>query len=170
MRPASTSKSQPDDDPLEYDSEDSECKDPDADFQDLLADHPDRSASPAAKENLLEYPVKSIRTSLRVYVLADKYDVVALRMLAKERFTQTAATHWTTYDDFPDVIDELFTSTISNDPLREFVGELVTRQYHDDKVRAKLKPVMNKHPELAFTVLDKMVLLIYNDEKGKGEL
>ena len=131
---------------MECDSEKSECTDPDnLRDTDLLND---------TELNLI------IFTSLRVYIMAHKYDVPALRLLAKERFRCIVENHWLTFGGFPAVIDELFESTMPNDPLRLFVCQLIVYQYHiDPELRAKIKPLMNKHSALAVGVLDQMVVL-----------
>ncbi|KAF4813722.1 Speckle-type POZ protein-like A [Colletotrichum siamense] len=49
---------------------------------------------------------------LRLYVMADKYDVPALKLLARERFYRSAELSWEVADEFPAVVDELYSVTI----------------------------------------------------------
>ncbi|KAK3896388.1 speckle-type POZ protein-like B, partial [Staphylotrichum tortipilum] len=44
---------------------------------------------------------------LRLYVMADRFDVPALKLLARDRFYRTAERSWRVADCFPDVVDEL---------------------------------------------------------------
>ena len=152
-----------DQEPLEYHSEASDYTDPDELYDpDLLKDETSNKDKlpPWIGNYQMEYPVTSIIVSLRVYVMADKYDVPALKLLAKERFVRTVENFWLTYADFPAVVDELFASTMPNDPLQIFVCELVVCQYHvDPDVRARMKPVMERHSGFAVGVLEKMVAL-----------
>ncbi|KAJ9133976.1 hypothetical protein NKR23_g10373 [Pleurostoma richardsiae] len=116
-----------DEDPLEYDSEASKCTDPDDLYDsDLLYDEElnKDKLPPYITEYSTEHPISTF-TSLRVYLMADKYDVPALKLLAKDRFIRTIESTWLAYDDFPAVIDELFELTIPDDPLRNFVCELI---------------------------------------------
>lgn len=139
----------------EDDSKHSEYGNPDD-----LDEADESSQSENLEEYLEEYPITSLPISLRVYVMADKYDVPALKLLAKKRFTQTATDHWMKYDEFPAVVDELYESTVSNDPLRAFVCDLISCSYrHDEDLRVKMKPVMLRHSEFAIGVLDNYVSL-----------
>ena len=93
-----------------------------------------------------------------MYVIGDKYDIPALQLLAKKRFTQTTACHWTTYDDFPAVLDEFFTTTRSTDPLRRLVCTLMERDYATNPaMRIKIWPIVEKHGDLALKMLDCMM-------------
>ncbi|KAH0541720.1 hypothetical protein FGG08_003812 [Glutinoglossum americanum] len=57
----------------------------------------------------------------RVYSIADKYDVPALRLLAKEKFEEAVGTCWN-MDDFVHVIPEVYDSTPPTDRgLRDIV-------------------------------------------------
>ncbi|KAK1145697.1 hypothetical protein N8T08_003933 [Aspergillus melleus] len=125
--------------PLEYDSE---CSDHSSEFR--------PSENPYQEDCSVQ-----LFTSLRMYVIGDKYDIPALQLLAKKRFTQTTACHWTTYNDFPAVLDELFTTTRTTDPLRRLVCTLMERDYATNPaMRIKIRPIVEKHGDLALNMLD----------------
>lgn len=65
-------------------------------------------------------------SSVRVYAIADKYDIPPLKDLARQRFGDWAETNWDCVE-FPAMVKEVFESTPSTDRgLREVVFELVT--------------------------------------------
>ncbi|KAK6208605.1 hypothetical protein QIS74_12123 [Colletotrichum tabaci] len=91
---------------------------------------------------------------LRVYVMADKFAVPALKLLARDRFYRAAELAWDVADEFPDVVDELYTKTPDTDvDMRGIVCRLVGNSVFDDRVRERLEPVMRKHGDFAVGVL-----------------
>jgi hypothetical protein len=99
-------------------------------------------------------------TSLRVYVMADKFGVPALKLLARERFYRTAETIYTTCEDFPAVVDEMYHSTPPTDvAMREIPCRLIANQYCEEKaLRERIVPVMREHADLAVGVLHYMMV------------
>ncbi|KAK3896845.1 hypothetical protein C8A05DRAFT_48292 [Staphylotrichum tortipilum] len=97
---------------------------------------------------------------LRLYVMADKFDVPALKLLAQDRFYRTAERSWRVADCFPDVVDELYTTTPPTDVgLREMVCRLVGPTIKDDDdQRARLQAVMRKHGDFAVDAMEYMVV------------
>ncbi len=94
---------------------------------------------------------------LRLYIMADKFDVPALRLLARDRFYRAAELSWRVADCFPDVVDELYTNTLPTDlALREIVCRLVGVGIKDEEQRAKMDAVMRKHGDFAVGVMDYM--------------
>ena len=62
---------------------------------------------------------------VKVYSIADKYDVVALKSQAKEKFEKAAQSCWN-MEDFPPAISEVYSSTPATDRgLRDLVVEIV---------------------------------------------
>lgn len=59
----------------------------------------------------------SLFISLRVYVMADKFDVPSLKLLARHRFYNTAREVFQTYSGFPAVVDELTKNYGINNPV-----------------------------------------------------
>lgn len=69
-------------------------------------------------------PMSPMLFNVRVYSIAGKYDVMALKQRAKEKFTVAASTCWD-MDDFAHVISEIYTSTPPEDRgLRDIVVEV----------------------------------------------
>ncbi|KAI9771147.1 MAG: hypothetical protein M1840_002498 [Geoglossum simile] len=103
----------------------------------------------------------SLFTSLRVYVMADKFGVRALKLLARERFYRTAERIYVTCEDFPAVVDEMYRSTPPNDiAMREIPCRLVANQYFEEKaLKERMDPVMREHGELAVGVINYMFYL-----------
>ncbi|KAF4949830.1 hypothetical protein FGADI_8627 [Fusarium gaditjirri] len=92
---------------------------------------------------------------LRLYVLADKYDVPALRLLARDRFYRAAELVWEEAECFPDVVDELYQTTPPTDiAMREIVCRLVGAVIHVPSARDKMRGVMMKHGDFAVGVLE----------------
>src|SRR5207248_1655097 len=62
-------------------------------------------------------------SNVRVYSIAEKYGVLALKQKAKKKFKEAVSVGWN-MDDFPRVISETYSSTPSNDRgLRDVVAE-----------------------------------------------
>ncbi|KAF5723308.1 hypothetical protein FMUND_1942 [Fusarium mundagurra] len=92
---------------------------------------------------------------LRLYVLADKYNVPALRLLARDRFYRAVELVWEEAECFPDVVDELYQTTPPNDTaMREIVCRLVASVIHVPRVRDKMRNVMMKHGDFAVGVME----------------
>ncbi|KAK7432412.1 Kelch-like protein 10 [Neonectria magnoliae] len=92
---------------------------------------------------------------LRLYILADKYDVPALRLLARDRFYQEVEFTWEETERFPELVDELYRNTPPTDTaMREIVCRLVGNRILDDDVREKMRPVMVEHGDFAVGVME----------------
>jgi hypothetical protein len=92
---------------------------------------------------------------LRLYVLADKYDVPALRLLAPVRFYRAVELVWEEAECFPDVVDELYQTTPPTDTaMTEIVCRLVTAVIHVPRIREKMRNVMMKHGDFAVGVME----------------
>ncbi|EMD86655.1 hypothetical protein COCC4DRAFT_33157 [Bipolaris maydis ATCC 48331] len=62
--------------------------------------------------------------NVKVYSIADKYDVPALKSIAREKFKESVKTCWN-MDDFPHAIAEVYSSTPPNDQgLRDLIVEV----------------------------------------------
>lgn len=95
---------------------------------------------------------------LRLYIMADKFDVPALRLLARDRFYRTAEKSWAQAECFPDVVDELYSGTCPTDiALREIVCRLVATRIRDNEQRARMDAVLRKHGDFAVGVMNYMV-------------
>jgi speckle-type POZ protein len=65
---------------------------------------------------------------VKVYSIADKYDVPMLKSQAREKFEKVAETCWN-MDDFPHALTEIYSSTPRTDRgLRDLAVEIVCRQ------------------------------------------
>ena len=95
---------------------------------------------------------------LRLYIMADKYDVPALRLLARDRFYRAAETSWRVAKSFPAVIDELYSCTLPTETaMREIVCRLVGTGIRGDGQRERMNEVMRKHGDFAVGVLNYML-------------
>jgi hypothetical protein len=95
---------------------------------------------------------------LRLYIMADKYDVPALRLLARDRFYRAAETSWRVAKSFPAVIDELYSCTLPTEiAMREIVCRLVGTDIRGDGQRERMNEVMRKHGDFAVGVLNYML-------------
>ncbi|KAI8211162.1 Speckle-type POZ protein-like A [Colletotrichum sp. SAR 10_76] len=96
---------------------------------------------------------------LRLYVMADKYDVPALKLLARERFYRSAELSWEVADEFPAVVDELYSDTIeTHSAMRDIVCRLVGNQVGNARTRERMEWVMKKHGEFAVGVMNYYIL------------
>ncbi|GJD04099.1 BTB/POZ domain-containing protein [Colletotrichum higginsianum] len=117
---------------------------------------------PATDRNVFIRDQAAVRNDLflhlRVYVMADKFAVPALKLLARDRFYRAAELAWDVADEFPDVVDELYTNTPDTDvDMRGIVCRLVGNNVFDDRVRERLEPVMRKHGDFAVGMLKHVI-------------
>ncbi|TVY72053.1 Kelch-like protein 30 [Fusarium oxysporum f. sp. cubense] len=97
---------------------------------------------------------------LRLYVMADKYDVPALRLLARDRIYRAVELVGEEAECFPDVVDELYQTTPPTDTaMREIVCRLVAAVIHVPRVRDKMRSVMIKHGDFAVGVMEYSIYL-----------
>ena len=97
----------------------------------------------------------SLFTSLRVYVMADKFIVPALKLVARKRFHLTMLAVFDRWPDTPVVVDELYRTTAPSDHvIREIPCRLIASQY---KVGVPYfrpwEELMVKHGDFALGVL-----------------
>jgi len=97
---------------------------------------------------------------LRLYVMGDKFDVPALKLLARDRFFRAAELSWRVADCFPEVVDELYTNTPPTDvALREIVCRLVAVGIKYDDQSLRMEEVMQKHGDFAVGVMNYSLVL-----------
>jgi hypothetical protein len=100
----------------------------------------------------------SLFLPLRLYVMADKFDVPAFKLLARDRFYRVAELSWMEDESFPAVVDELYSCTPATDvAMREMVCRLVGYNIVINEQRARLEEVMKKHGDFAVGVMDNMI-------------
>jgi len=101
---------------------------------------------------------KDLFLALHLYVMANKYEVPTLQLLARNRFYRAAELTWKEAEWFPDVVDEIYSTIPATDVrLREIVCRLVGAGIHDDHQRMRMGPVMAKHGDFALGVLNYLV-------------
>ncbi|WAO84987.1 BTB domain-containing protein [Fusarium falciforme] len=110
------------------------------------------------KEEAMQRLVKirnDMALPLRLYIMADKYDVPALRLLARDRFYRAIELEWEHAESFPDIVDELYLGTPQTDTaMREIVCRIVGSRILSDRVREKMRPIMEKHGDFAVGVME----------------
>lgn len=147
---------------LEEDGEDEDKEQSEIEYNDFDEsggdDYAKRTEGASPQVHRTDWP-HSLFTSLRVYVMADKFDVPGLKLLARERFYRTAESIYTTCEDFPAVVDEMYRSTPPTDvAMREIPCRLIANQYCEEKaLRERIVPVMREHGDLAVGVLHYMM-------------
>ncbi|RSM02741.1 hypothetical protein CDV31_010780 [Fusarium ambrosium] len=121
------------------------------------------SAVPTEKNKTTKRSI--MKKSARVYVLADKYDVPALRLLARDRFFEAGKkllgmTKWwltATWDDtafFSDIVKTIYDNTSEQDPLRKALHMSVGMKTEDDILKKRMREEMTLNGELAVGVVD----------------
>jgi hypothetical protein len=105
-------------------------------------------------------------TPLRLYIMADKYDVPALRLLTRNRFRRAAEIQWLAQPDiFMNAVDEIYENTLDTETdLRDIVCRLagnalaLARASKDfgkyEAYKARMTPIMKKHGGFAVGVMD----------------
>lgn len=94
----------------------------------------------------------SLLTSLRVYVMADKYNVPHLKLLARQRFFITMREAFDTYPYMAAVVDELYETTAPDDfIIREIPCHLIATAYDWDHeiISDDLERLIARNAELA---------------------
>ncbi|KAL2691426.1 hypothetical protein Neosp_001811 [[Neocosmospora] mangrovei] len=104
--------------------------------------------------------------SARIYVLADKYDVPALRLLARERFFEVgkdllmckktwSTASWESTAFFSTIVEMIYKNTWSaEDPLRKALQMLISMKTEDDVMSKRMREEMKLNGELAVGVMD----------------
>ncbi|KAM0553365.1 hypothetical protein ACHAPJ_007378 [Fusarium lateritium] len=106
-----------------------------------------------------------ITLALNLYLMADKFDVPALKLLARDRFYTAAKAHWVTssWEDsvweetqvFEEVVLEVFISTRPEDTaLWKALCKLIAIKEEDDMMKKRMDQVVKEHNELADGVLE----------------
>ncbi|GAW17094.1 hypothetical protein ANO14919_065440 [Xylariales sp. No.14919] len=128
----------------------------------------------------------SLFDSLRVYCVASRFNILPLKLLARDRFYRTAekvlmfspninnrreARWWThdhqriyrsklvkaVFDDFPRAVHELYQTVPESDTLmRAIPPMLIAAGYNNDGFRNHMKPLLEEHPDLALAVIECM--------------
>ncbi|KAI9784353.1 MAG: hypothetical protein M1839_002414 [Geoglossum umbratile] len=115
---------------LDYEDEERYDAKPVGDLVDLpIADKVVGAKSATAKERprSTEGCRPALFSSVRVYAIAEKYDIPALKTLAKERFSEWAKSNWS-HKDFPILVREVFESTPTSDRgLRDVASQLFAK-------------------------------------------
>jgi hypothetical protein len=104
-------------------------------------------------------------SSVRVYAIADKYDIQPLKELAKERFCNWAEDNWD-HENFSDIVRELFESTPNSDRgLRDFVIRIVATHADLLSQKDKFRQVIEDFGDLGLG-LSCQLLKIHSEEKS----
>jgi len=110
----------------------------------------------------------SLFSSVRVYAIADKYDIPPLKELARQKFSNWAESNWDCVE-FPAMVREIFESTPRTDRgLREVVLGLVTKHVDDLLKKADFRIVLEEIGELGCRVLLQLVAK-HSEEKSDLE-
>ncbi|KAI1425689.1 hypothetical protein F5Y12DRAFT_746292 [Xylaria sp. FL1777] len=124
--------------------------------------------------------------SLRVYCVASRFNLLPLKLLARDRFYRTAekvlmfssgigneeeARWWThddqriyraklaeaVFEDFPRVVRELYRTIPESDTaMRAIPPMLIAAGYNSDEFRDHMKPLLEEYPDLALAVMECM--------------
>lgn len=117
----------------------------------------------AEKKKLLKWT--AIKQSVEIYILADKYDVPPLRLLARDRFFEVGKdifvdSTWCPSDStdiFSDLTRRIYKNTgPGKDPLRQALHKLISLKVKvkDDVLKRRMREEMMANAELAVGVVD----------------
>ncbi|OBT84883.1 hypothetical protein VE02_05925 [Pseudogymnoascus sp. 03VT05] len=85
-------------------------------------DYDDLRYSTAPGEDLVELNADALVVNVEVYVIADRNNIPALKVLARHKYAELVAEIWQA-DTFMDSVDMVFQGTLPGDSLRKFVIE-----------------------------------------------
>ncbi|KAI1824309.1 hypothetical protein F4861DRAFT_531061 [Xylaria intraflava] len=135
-------------------------------------------------ERIRTFQGHNLFDSLRVYCAASRFDILALKLLSRDRFYRTAEKvlmyppgaddkdeePWLSYDhqrayrpklaesifnDFPRVVDELWQTVPESDTMmRSIPAILIATGYNNNAFRDQMRPVLEKYPDLTLAVLE----------------
>ncbi len=101
---------------------------------------------------------QSLFLPLRLYAMAHRFEVPALKLLARDRFYRAAELTWRDAECFAAVVDEIYSDLPSEDVgMREIVCRLVGSGIGEDNQIQRLALVLAKHGEFALGVINYMV-------------
>jgi hypothetical protein len=106
--------------------------------------------------------------AVNLYIMADKYDIPALKLLARDRFYVAAKARWVTAswqgsswedtNEFEDVVLDVYISTRQEDrALWKALCKLIVIKTERDVMRKRMVQVMNEHGDLGTGVVDYML-------------
>ncbi|KAM0342632.1 hypothetical protein ACHAPU_009362 [Fusarium lateritium] len=104
-----------------------------------------------------------IPMAVNLYVMADKYDIPALKLLARDRFYIAAKARWvtTSWEDwentkeFEDIVLDIFISTKEDDKaLWEALCKLIAIKVDNDCMKKRMQQVMKEHNDLHTGVME----------------
>jgi hypothetical protein len=109
-----------------------------------------------------------ISMAVNLYIMADKYDIPALKLLARDRFYVAAKARWVTASwegsswedtkEFEDVVLDVYISTRQEDrALWKALCKLIVTKTNHDVMRKRMLQVMNEHGDLGTGVVDYML-------------
>ncbi|KAK4150193.1 hypothetical protein C8A00DRAFT_46348 [Chaetomidium leptoderma] len=152
-----------DDDSYEYDSDDERIDEPEEEYKSstkgvLGGKEPTLKALAADVSGERIPDGERLFLHLRLYIMADKFDVPGLKLLARNRFYRAAEAAWMDEECFPAVVDEIYSTTLATDvALREIVCRLVGSLIGDREQRERMDEVMRKHGDFAVGVMNYMI-------------
>lgn len=110
----------------------------------------------------------TLKQSIQIYALADKYGVPALQLLARDRFFElgqdflSAATRWdlASWEDtafFSEIVEMIYDNTFSEqDPLRQALCMIIGKRTGNDVMKKRMRKEMMLKAELAVGVVDSL--------------
>jgi hypothetical protein len=121
-----------------------------------LHGNPDETSSPAAEALGMNRKVKgqpALFSSIRVYAIAEKYNIGGLKSLAQERLSAWVKLNWN-HDEFPAMVREAYDSTPSSDRgLRGIIARVLAEHAEDTVNDNKFKDLLSDLSELSLSVL-----------------
>ncbi|KAF2655628.1 hypothetical protein K491DRAFT_716060 [Lophiostoma macrostomum CBS 122681] len=97
-----------------------------------------------------QLPADSMLTHAKMYEIGDKYDVVGLKELAKNKFAQICRVHWNS-PHFPTAAKHAFSTTPDEDKgLRDIVRKTISNHMHLIADKPEIKEIMKEYNGLAY--------------------
>jgi hypothetical protein len=153
-----------------FDYRDEEHQDPDSDScnpPDPPRDNNGRDGSGRQDISGREEDQPALLSSVRVYAIADKYDIPPLKEMAKKRFETSAEKNWT-HRDFSGIVKEIFESTPTSDRgLRDIATRIVASHADVLVQRDEFRWLIGEVGDLGLNIL---CLLLETHSKEKADL
>lgn len=104
----------------------------------------------------IQPPKTALLVNVKLYVIADKYDIPTLKKFAQDKYTEIVKAHWDT-DEFMRSAEITFERTLAGDALRGVVVSTAARHAQTLVEKKEFAEMLAEHGEVAVEVLKKVI-------------
>ncbi|KAI9742727.1 MAG: hypothetical protein M1835_003024 [Candelina submexicana] len=103
-----------------------------------------------------EVKIHPVLLHARVYIIADEFDIPALKMLAKEKFKRIVETDWNN-ESFSLAVKEIYELLPKDRGLRDVVVQVAREHVKALRDRGDFNAMLKEKPEFTVDLLDKVL-------------